>query len=279
MGAEGGGGGGARARTRRHTRARERRKDWRGEKRESRRWDDEMVVTATESSTTKYVNVVLTPRSLSRAPSASLRCRRHGICCRSFGDYTNEVVQREKCTFPLQSCSRSATYGIKKREKGGEREWRQRKVKTFRLAIAGRIADNIFFAESPLPRRMGFPSTRFRLNPSRTEPAFIRTLLPSILLCTCFYTHLSRKSPFQLDARTADCPFDDRSEYSAFSRDNHLFFKVLQPADCNDRLVITINWPEHTYIRTRSIVCAGTRTGEAQAKRNQGGEASSQPLY
>lgn len=115
-------------------------------------------------------------------------------------------------------------------------------MKTFRLAIARRIADNIFFAESPPPRRMGFPSTRFRLNPSRTEPAFIRTLLPSILRCTCFYTHLSRKSPFQSDARTADCPFDDRSECSAFRE-----ITIYSSKCCNDRSVITINWPEHVH--------------------------------
>lgn len=141
------------------------------------------------------------------------------VCCRSFGDYTNEVVQREKCT------SRYKAARVQPRTELKKREGRERKVKKFCSAIA-RIADNIFFAESPVPRRMGFPSTRFRLNPSRTEPAFIETLLPSILSCTCFYTHLSRKSPFQ--------PMDDVSVIVYWTtdgifyiyRNNHLFSRV-----------------------------------------------------
>lgn len=68
--------------------------------------------TAAESWTTKYVNVVLTPPC---TPSAIPMPQT--VCCRSFGDYTNEVVQREKCTFrykagPRASC---ATHGIKNR--------------------------------------------------------------------------------------------------------------------------------------------------------------------
>lgn len=104
------------------------------------------------------------------------------VCCRSFGDYTNEVVQREKCTFRYKagrararahtlSC---ATHGIKKQ--GG-----RAKVKSAALSAAiaappstspPRAADNIFFAESRRAVEWIFIGER-RLSPSRTEFVFI----------------------------------------------------------------------------------------------------------
>lgn len=49
-----------------------------------------------EGRTTKYVNVVLTPPARALSDDVPMP---QTVCCRSFGDYTNEVAQREKCTF------------------------------------------------------------------------------------------------------------------------------------------------------------------------------------
>lgn len=108
---------------------------------ENRAWSGERRrTTAAESWTTKYVNVVLTPPC---TPSAIPMPQT--VCCRSFGDYTNEVVQREKCTFRYKAGRARRMPRTELKIGVEERRW---KVPLCRDCPGPRAADNIFFAES-----------------------------------------------------------------------------------------------------------------------------------